>query len=96
VGEDLKSKCFLHRLQIEPHFSISPIYKSRWARSQWLTSVILSTQEAEIRRILVESQPRQIVPKILSQKNPSQKRAGRVAQVCVGPEFKLQYHKKKK
>jgi hypothetical protein len=28
---------------------------------QWLTSVILATQEAEIRRIEVQSQPRQIV-----------------------------------
>jgi hypothetical protein len=37
--------------------------------------VILDTQEAEIRRITVQSQPRQIVCKILSQKNPSQKRA---------------------
>jgi hypothetical protein len=37
----------------------------------------------------------QIVCKILSQKNPSRKRAGGVAQ-GVGPEFKLQYSKKKK
>jgi hypothetical protein len=37
----------------------------------------------------------QIVHKILSQKNPIQKRAGRVAQ-DVGPEFKPQYGKKKK
>jgi hypothetical protein len=35
----------------------------------------------------------QIVHKILSQKNPIQKRAGRVAQ-DVGPEFKPQYGKK--
>jgi hypothetical protein len=32
-------------------------------------SLILSTQEAEIRRIAVDSQPRQIVLKTLSQKN---------------------------
>jgi hypothetical protein len=37
--------------------------------------VILATQEAEIRRITVQSQPRQIVHKTLSGKNPSQKRA---------------------
>jgi hypothetical protein len=38
----------------------------------------------------------QIVQEILSRKNPSQKgRAGGVAQ-CVGPEFKPQYHIKKK
>jgi hypothetical protein len=41
------------------------------------------------------SQPRQIVHKTLSRKNPSQKRAGGVAQ-GVGPEFKPQYQKKKK
>jgi hypothetical protein len=57
--------------------------------------VILSTQEAEIRRIMVQSQPGQIVWETLSQKNPSQKRDGGVDQ-GVGPEFKLQYHKKKK
>jgi hypothetical protein len=32
----------------------------------WLTSVILATQEAEIRRITVRSQPGQIFWKILS------------------------------
>jgi hypothetical protein len=37
-------------------------------------------------------QPRQIVCKTLSQKNSSQKRAGRVAQ-GEGPEFKPQYYK---
>jgi hypothetical protein len=37
----------------------------------------------------------QIVCKTLSRKNPSQKRAGRVAH-SVGPEFKPQYCKKKK
>jgi predicted P-loop ATPase len=54
---------------------------------------ILATQEAEIRRITVQSQPRQIVLKTLSRKYPTQKRAGRVAQ-DEGPEFKTQYHKK--
>jgi hypothetical protein len=44
---------------------------------------------------MVQSQPRQIVQETLSPKNPSQKRAGGVAQ-GVGPEFKHQYHKKKK
>jgi hypothetical protein len=42
--------------------------------------VILAIQKAEIRRIVVQSKPRQIVHKTLSQKNPPQKRAGRVAQ----------------
>jgi hypothetical protein len=54
--------------------------------------VILATQQTEIRRIEIGSQPRQTVLKILSRKNPSQKRAGGVAQ-GVGSEFKSQYHK---
>jgi hypothetical protein len=44
---------------------------------------------------MVQSQSRKIVCKTLSQKNPSQKRVGGVAQV-VGPEFKPQYCIKKK
>jgi hypothetical protein len=52
------------------------------------------TQEAEIRRILAQSQPWQIVCKTLSRKSPSQKMAGGLAQ-GVGPEFKPQYQKKK-
>jgi hypothetical protein len=43
--------------------------------------VILATQEAEIRRIVVIGQPRQNESKTLSQKCPTQKRADRVAQV---------------
>jgi hypothetical protein len=64
------------------------------AECQWLSTVILATQEAEI-RFLVGSQPRQIVHETLSQKNPTQKRAGGVAE-GVGPDFNSQYHKKKK
>jgi hypothetical protein len=48
--------------------------------------VILGNQEAEIRRIVVQSQPEETVSK-----NPSQKRAGGVAQ-GAGPEFKSQQH----
>jgi hypothetical protein len=62
---------------------------------RWLTPIFLATQEAEISRIRVQSQPGQIVCETLSGKNPSQKRAGGVAQ-GVGSEFKPQYHKKKK
>jgi hypothetical protein len=55
--------------------------------------VILATQKAEIRRIMVRSHPGQIVHETLSRKYPPQKRDGGVAQ-GVGPEFKLQCHKK--
>jgi hypothetical protein len=48
---------------------------------QWLMPVILATQEAKIKRITVQSQPRQIVFETLSQKNTSQKEAGGVAQM---------------
>jgi hypothetical protein len=68
--------------------------KSSWLTRRWqLTPVILATQEAEIRRIEVLSQSRQIVFETLSQQNPSQKRVRRVAQ-GVGPEFKPLCHKK--
>jgi hypothetical protein len=50
-------------------------------------TIILATQEAEIRSTGVQGQPGQRVHKTLTQKNPSQKRAGGVAQ-GVGSEFK--------
>jgi hypothetical protein len=62
---------------------------------QWLPLVILATQEAEVRRIVVQSQPRQIVLKDLISKKPFKKRVGGVAQ-GEGSEFKPQYHQKKK
>jgi hypothetical protein len=64
------------------------------ARHQWLTSVILAAQEAEIRSVKVQTQPGQIVRKTLSWKNPSQKKAGGVGQ-GEGPETKPQYKKRK-
>jgi hypothetical protein len=48
---------------------------------RWLTSVILATQEAEIRRIVVQSQLKQNSSWDLILKKPSQKRAGGVAQM---------------
>jgi hypothetical protein len=42
----------------------------------WLMPIMLDTQEAEIRKMVVQSQPKQIVHETLSQKHPSQKRAG--------------------
>jgi hypothetical protein len=59
---------------------------------QWLMLIILPTQEAEIRMIMVQSQPRWIVHETLSWKKKSQKRAGGVAW-GVGPEFKPQHYK---
>jgi hypothetical protein len=56
------------------------------ARHQWLTPVILATQEAEFRT-------NRYVRSYL-EKNPSQKTDGGVAQ-GEGPEFNSQYHKKK-
>jgi hypothetical protein len=43
-------------------------------------TVFLTTQEAMIRKMEVQSQPRQIVRATLSRKDPSQRRAGGVAQ----------------
>jgi hypothetical protein len=59
--------------------------------------VILATQEAEIRRITGQSQPRQIVCKTLLKK-PFTKRGGEASGVAQGvsPEFKSQFTKNKK
>jgi hypothetical protein len=66
------------------------------ARYQWLMPVILTTQEAELRRIAVWSQPEQIVCETLSRKTLiTQNWAGRVAQ-SEGLEFKPQDHQKQK
>jgi hypothetical protein len=60
---------------------------------RWLTPVILATQEIEIRRITVPSQPRQIA---LSQKKKKKKKTLTKKGLQVGPEFKSQNCKKKK
>jgi hypothetical protein len=62
------------------------------ARSQWLTPVILATQEAEIWRITVGSQPRQISSQDPISKIPDTKRYFCGVAQGVGPEFKPQYH----
>jgi hypothetical protein len=60
------------------------------ARGPWLTPIILATQEAEIRRISVRSQPGKYFASPYLEKNPLVKRA------VVSPEFKPKYQKKKK
>jgi hypothetical protein len=57
------------------------------ARCRWLTSIILATQEAEIKRIAARSQPGQIVRETPSRKTLHKNRDSGVAQ-GEGPEFK--------
>jgi hypothetical protein len=58
--------------------------------------VVLATQEAEIRRVMVSKPARasslQDPISIKKPQKPSRERVGGVGQ-GVGPEFKLQYHK---
>jgi hypothetical protein len=54
---------FLHSCDIFPEYNI---FKKSLVGHWWLTLVVLATEEAEIRRIAVQSQPRQIVPETLS------------------------------
>jgi hypothetical protein len=53
--------------------------------------VILATQEAQKRRIVVQRKPGKIVCETLSRKTLHKNRAGGVAQ-CEAPEFNSQYH----
>jgi hypothetical protein len=46
----------------------------------WLTPIILATQEAENRRISVQSQPGQIVLKTLSQKSITKRGRGELVE----------------
>jgi hypothetical protein len=69
-----------------PHVNL----KNEFARCQWLLPVILAAQEAEIRRIKVQSQAGQIVHETLCQKKPFTKKGWWNGSRC-GPEFKSQY-----
>jgi hypothetical protein len=65
----------------------------------WLTPGILATQEAEIRRNTVQSQPRQIVPRDPISKKPFTKKKKKKVDGLpqgVSPEFKPPYRIKKK
>jgi hypothetical protein len=64
--------------------------KTNSAGHRLLTHVIPTTQEAEIRRITVQSQPGPYLKKTLHKK-----KAGGVAP-GIGPEFKPQYRKERK
>jgi hypothetical protein len=56
----------------QPNFAQQAYFTK--VRQVWLlTPVILATQEAEIRRIMVRSQSRQVVHETLGRKYPSQK-----------------------
>jgi hypothetical protein len=50
--------------------SLAQSYSSKDIKAEhwWLTPIILATQKVEIRRIVVQSQPKQIVFKNLSRK----------------------------
>jgi hypothetical protein len=65
-----------------------------------LTPVILATWEAEIRRIMVQSQPVQIVLQPLTQNYPTQSEVAQVVvnlpSKCKGTEIKPHYYQKKK
>jgi hypothetical protein len=63
------------------------------AGCQWLTPVILATQEAEIRKIEIWSQPRKIVYETPSQKKKFTKNTGGAQ--STGPYLKPQYCKTK-
>jgi hypothetical protein len=52
-------------------FSVVTVKIAKQAGNLWLTPIIPPIQEAEIRRIMVQTQPRQIVHKTLSQKTPT-------------------------
>jgi hypothetical protein len=73
-------------LSLQFVYLLLPSQNDMSAEHWWLVPIILPTQEAEIRRIMVLSQPGQIVWETLPWKSPSQKRAGGVAQ-GIGPEF---------
>jgi hypothetical protein len=83
--------CCIKNMQITL-FSTKLASSGHW----WLMPVILATQETEIRKIMVQSQPRQIVPGDRILKKPITKKGWWSGSSSSGPKFKPQYCKKKK
>jgi hypothetical protein len=69
--------------------TLKKILAGRW----WLMPAIVATQEAEIGRIMILSQPQTNTSRDPVLTIPNTKRAGGVAQVA-SPEFKNRYCKK--
>jgi hypothetical protein len=64
----------LYEIRRHKHFQDNLFYLQKITTGHWwLTPRVLTTQETEIRRIRVQSQPGQIIPKDPILKNPSQK-----------------------
>jgi hypothetical protein len=54
-----------HKLEASLDYRVRPCLKKQTARHQWLTPKILDTQKAKIMRIVIQSQPRQILRETL-------------------------------
>jgi hypothetical protein len=65
--------------------SVSHVLRVGFARCQWLPSIILATQEAEIRRFTVQISPGKYFPRPYLEKHSSLKRANGVTQVVKAP-----------
>jgi hypothetical protein len=72
-------------VHLPPSTALKNFFKNHVDSSgcQWLPTIIPAIQEVEIRRIRVQSPPRQIISQTVSWKIPSQKRVCRVAQGVV-------------